>query len=191
MSSKALTLKQEQFVMAWHETGNKSEAYRRAYHCESMSEATINNKAYELSLNGDIRARLGALQQASAERHNVTIAEVTKMHREAYQVAKEALNPHAMTAAASNLAKLHGLITDKAKIETHVAVVSELSDEELDRRILELAEKAGLSDILNPQKSQQWSLSRGLPLPKEIDTAGGKTKIPLSEKTVKELANHG
>lgn len=187
MSSKALTLKQEQFVMTWHETGNKSEAYRRAYHCESMSEATINNKAYELSLSGDIRARLGALQQASAERHNVTIAEVTKMHREAYQVAKEALNPHAMTAAASNLAKLHGLIVDKAKIETHVTAVSELSDEELDRRIIELAEKAGLSGILNPQKSQPRSLSIGLQLPKEIGTAGGETKILLSENTVKEV----
>lgn len=119
MSSKALTLKQEQFVMAWHETGNKSEAYRRAYHCESMSEATINNKAYELSLNGDIRARLEVLQQASAERHNVTIAEITKMHREAYQVAKEALNPHAMTAAASNLAKLHGLNAPDRRLVTH------------------------------------------------------------------------
>lgn len=149
MSRKALTLKQERFVMAWHETGNKSEAYRQAYDCESMSEATINNKAYELSLNGDIRARLEALQQEGAERHQVTIAEVTKMHRDAYQVAKEALNPHAMTAAANNLAKLHGLITDKAKIETNLPTLSELSDEELDRRILELAEKAGLSIVIN------------------------------------------
>lgn len=186
MSSKVLTLKQEQFVMVWHETGNKSEAYRRAYHCGSMSEATINNKAYELSLNGDIRARLGALQRASAERHNVTIAEVTKMHRDAYQVAKEALNPHAMTAAANNLAKLHGLIVDKAKIETHVTAVSELSDEALDQRISELMEKVGLSVILDPQKSQQWSLSRGLQLPKEIGTAGGKVNVLLSEKAVKE-----
>lgn len=149
MSKTALTLKQERFVTAWHETGNKSEAYRLAYNCESMSEATINNKAYELSLNGEIRARLEALQQEGAERHNVTIAEVTKMHRDAYQVAKEALNPHAMTAAANNLAKLHGLITDKAKIETNLPTLSELSDEELDRRILELAEKAGLSIAIN------------------------------------------
>ncbi|TXH76470.1 MAG: terminase small subunit [Thiothrix sp.] len=145
MSKTALTLKQERFVTAWHETGNKSEAYRQAYNCESMSEATINNKAYELSLNGEIRARLEAVQQESAERHNVTIAEVTKMHRDAYQ----ALNPHAMTAAANNLAKLHGLITDKAKIETNLPTLSELSDEELDRRILELAEKAGLSIAIN------------------------------------------
>lgn len=193
MSRKALTLKQERFVMAWHETGNKTEAYRQAYDCKSMSEATLNNKAYELSLNGGIRARLGVLQQESAERHQVTIAEVTKMHREAYQVAKEALNPHAMTAAANNLAKLHGLIVDKAKIETHVTAVSELSDEELDRRILELAEKAGLSDILNPQKSQQWSLSRGLQLPKEIGTAGSRTNVRPSENAVKEgiLSNAG
>lgn len=149
MSRKALTLKQERFVTAWHETGNKSEAYRLAYHCESMSEATINNKAYELSLNGEIRARLEVLQQESAERHNVTIERTTQMYLDAFNSAKESGNPSAMVSATTGLAKLHGLITDKAKIETNLPTLSELSDEELDRRILELAGKAGLSIVIN------------------------------------------
>ncbi|MFI0401017.1 MAG: hypothetical protein ACH34X_18190 [Thiolinea sp.] len=38
---------------------------------------------------------------------------------------------------------------------------------------------------IHQQKSQQWSLSRGLQLPKEIGTAGGKTKILTNEDIVK------
>ena len=38
---------------------------------------------------------------------------------------------------------------------------------------------------MHQQKSQQWSLSRGLQLPKEIGTAGGKTTILTNEDIVK------
>jgi len=56
-------------------------------------------------------------QEVNAKRLEVTIDEVTRMHREAYQVAKDSQQATAMTASANNLAKLHGLIIDKQKIE--------------------------------------------------------------------------
>lgn len=40
----ALTQKQEAFALAYFETGNASEAYRRAYNAENMKPESINRK---------------------------------------------------------------------------------------------------------------------------------------------------
>lgn len=62
MSDKKLTPKQDAFVLAYLETGNASEAYRRAYNVERMLPTTINNRAYETIRNGAIAARIAELQ---------------------------------------------------------------------------------------------------------------------------------
>ena len=56
-----LTPKQEAFINAYLETGNASEAYRRAYDAAGMLPATIRRKAAELLENGKITARLAVL----------------------------------------------------------------------------------------------------------------------------------
>lgn len=57
-----LTLKQENFCNFYIETGNASEAYRRAYAAEKMKDESINRKAKELMDNGNITARIKELQ---------------------------------------------------------------------------------------------------------------------------------
>ena len=104
-----LTPKQEKFAQVWYATGNKSEAYRQADKCGNMSEATINNKAYALSLEGEITARFAELQKAAQKRNNVTVDTVSQMYLEAWKMAKSIENPSAMVSAASGMAKLHGL----------------------------------------------------------------------------------
>jgi phage terminase small subunit len=42
-----LTQRQEKFCLAYIETGNASESYRRAYNAENMKPVTINRKAKE------------------------------------------------------------------------------------------------------------------------------------------------
>lgn len=61
--SKNLTIKQENFVNVYLETGNASEAYRRAYSCSKMKDATINTKACELLKKDKIRVRVRELQR--------------------------------------------------------------------------------------------------------------------------------
>ena len=68
-----LTGKQEAFCLAYIETGNASEAYRRAYNAESMKPATVNRKAKMLMDMGKIRARLNELQSEAAERSKLTL----------------------------------------------------------------------------------------------------------------------
>jgi len=53
-----LTIKQDAFVLAYLETGNASEAYRRAYNCSGMNSNTINNRASDLMKHGGIKARI-------------------------------------------------------------------------------------------------------------------------------------
>ena len=68
-----LTGKQEAFCLAYIETGNASEAYRRAYSAESMKLATVKRKAKMLMDMGKIRARLTELQSEAAEKSKLTL----------------------------------------------------------------------------------------------------------------------
>lgn len=67
-----LTIKQENFCNYFVECGNASEAYRRAYSCEKMKDATIHRKAFELLENGKITARVRELQEELQQRSNIT-----------------------------------------------------------------------------------------------------------------------
>jgi phage terminase small subunit len=58
-----LTVKQDAFVLGYLETGNASEAYRRAYDCQNMKEHTINNRASELLRHSGIKARVEELRE--------------------------------------------------------------------------------------------------------------------------------
>ena len=110
-----LTPKQEGFCISYIETGNASEAYRRSYNAEKMSEHVVHNKASDLLKKGEVRVRLEALQSAHQERHNVTIDSITAKYLKAEQFAYEQEQPAAVSAITA-LARLHGLITDKKDV---------------------------------------------------------------------------
>jgi phage terminase small subunit len=79
MSDIKLTPKQDKFVQAYLETGNATEAYRRAYNVERMLPATINNQAWKLIKNPGITARLEQLQQLAVERTVLQKADVINL----------------------------------------------------------------------------------------------------------------
>jgi phage terminase small subunit len=51
-----LTIKQEEFCLAYIETGNASEAYRRAYSCGRMKAETVKRNAFRLTDNSKIKS---------------------------------------------------------------------------------------------------------------------------------------
>jgi len=63
MSGTNLTAKQHAFVLAYLETGNASESYRRAYNVSRMKEGTINNAAYEMLRVPHISLRVNELRE--------------------------------------------------------------------------------------------------------------------------------
>lgn len=66
MSNKGLTPKQDAFVLAYLETGNASEAYRRAYDVRRMLPATINNTACLLLKQPKIAERVQEHRERTA-----------------------------------------------------------------------------------------------------------------------------
>jgi phage terminase small subunit len=67
MARNKLTPKQDDFLLAYYETGNACEAYRRAYKADSMTSASIDKEARRLLKDPRITPRLHEL----AERREV------------------------------------------------------------------------------------------------------------------------
>ncbi|CUK21911.1 terminase small subunit [Achromobacter xylosoxidans] len=113
----ALTPKQEAFALAYVETGNASEAYRRSYSAEKMKPAVVAVKASELLAHGKVSVRVAELQAAHAERHKLTVDDLLRELEEARQAAltAESVQSSAAVAATMGKAKLLGL--DKQVVE--------------------------------------------------------------------------
>lgn len=114
----ALTPKQEAFALAYVETGNASEAYRRSYNAEKMKPSVIAVKASELLANGNVAVRVAELQAAHVERHEITVDDILRELEEARALAAggEKPQPAAMVAASMGKAKLLGMLTDKTEV---------------------------------------------------------------------------
>src|SRR5690606_12279264 len=102
-----LTVKQKNFCNYYIETGNASEAYRRAYSCSNMKDETVNNKAYQLLKRGEITARVKQLQAALQKRSDITkdeaVQELTNIVR--FRVT-DVLTAKGMSVKVKNLADL-------------------------------------------------------------------------------------
>lgn len=68
-----LTQKQEAFCIAYIETGNASEAYRRSYAADKMAESTIWRKAKEVLDNGKVAARIAELRAPAVKNAQITL----------------------------------------------------------------------------------------------------------------------
>lgn len=116
----ALTAKQEAFCLAYMETGNASEAYRRSYDAGKMKPETVTKRASELLSNGEVTGRVAQLQQMAVTRHAITVDDLIAELEEARTLAAggEKPQPSAMVSATMGKAKLLGF--DVQKIDATV-----------------------------------------------------------------------
>lgn len=70
---QGLTQKQEEFCLAYIETSNASEAYRRAYSAANMKPETIHVKATELLKNGKVSVRIAEIRKPAVESAQMTL----------------------------------------------------------------------------------------------------------------------
>jgi phage terminase small subunit len=110
-----LTQKQERFCLAYIETGNASEAYRRAYDASKMKPESVNRKAKELMDNGKIAARLAQVRKSAADACQVTVENLTRELIADRELAREVKHASAAIAASMGIAKLHGLLVEDRK----------------------------------------------------------------------------
>lgn len=107
----ALTQKQENFCRAFIETGNASEAYRKAFNTSNMKMESVNQKAYELLKRVDITARVDELRAEAAKRNEITVDDLIAELEEARVIAAtgEKPQPAAMVSATMGKAKILGM----------------------------------------------------------------------------------
>jgi len=111
-----LTQKQEAFCLAYIETGNASEAYRRAGYSQNAAQKTIHEAASRLLADGKVSARVKELQGEVAKRFEITVDRIAEMLHEDRAFARECATPAAAVSATMGLAKLGGLLTDKTEL---------------------------------------------------------------------------
>lgn len=119
----ALTPKQENFCLAYLETGNASEAYRRSYDAENMTPESVNRKAKELIDNGKITARLEELRAPVIAKAQLTVEDLLAELEEARKLAIDTETPAPAVSATMGKAKLLGL--DKQVVDHNIRVVDD------------------------------------------------------------------
>lgn len=150
--------------MAYVETGNASEAYRRTYNAGNMKPETVKRKAAELMDNGNITATIDGLRQRTTEkavkRLEISkewvleqLVENVKMAKQAEPVCDEEGNPigeYKQNLAAGNKAleligKELGMFVDRKEIRTG-ALLEEADTETLleMRRQIEARKRSGV-----------------------------------------------
>jgi len=110
---RALTPKQAAFCHAYLETGNASEAYRRAYDAGNMKQGTVGRKAQVVLNHAGVAAEIQRLKTRAAHEHDVTIASLMRELEEARQLALAKGQAAAAVTATMGKGKLAGVFSGK------------------------------------------------------------------------------
>jgi phage terminase small subunit len=113
-----LTNKQSKFVSEYLVDLNATQAAIRA----GYSPHTAQEQSSRLLSKAIVQEAVMKEREKAAKRNEVTVDEITQMHRRAFQVSEQAQQGSAMTGSAQNLAKLHGLIIEKSEVSTDITI---------------------------------------------------------------------
>ena len=108
-----LTAKQEAFCLAYIETNNASEAYRRSYDSSKMKPETINKRSSELMQNGAITGRIEQLREPVRERAQITLESHLERLNHLSLMAEQAEQYSAAIKAEESRGKVAGLYVEK------------------------------------------------------------------------------
>ncbi len=156
-----ITAKQEKAAQVFIETGCKSTAYREAYNVEKMKANSINTKAHELFETEIVSARVEELQAEHRAAHGVTIERLTEDLERAERLAHQQGQAGAAVSAVTAIAKLHGLMIDRSKVETSSAedMTPEHRNEELRQLDIELIRLGGRDYLVEKITNYQGILT--------------------------------
>lgn len=116
-----LTIKQEKFAAAYIETGNASEAYRRAYDTSRMKTETVNRKAFDVLNDGKVTARITWLREGAAKRSRESVDDILTELEDARKLAMTSTKSVSAAVSASHVkAKMLGYISQKVDANVNV-----------------------------------------------------------------------
>lgn len=139
---KGLTEKQEAFALAYFETGNAAEAYRRAYDVDDgAKDGWLYVEACQLLDHPKVSLRLNELRSKAEELAIYSVLEASAAYEKARKIAEEERNPAAMVSAITGRVKLFGLeAASKRKLEVMGRDGKPIQTEEVGKGASKLAE---------------------------------------------------
>lgn len=133
-----LSIKQENFVLAYIETGNASEAYRTAGYSKGMSEKSVNEAATRLLKNSKVIARFDELRKPVIEQAQLTLKTHLDKLAELRDKADASEKWQAAIQAEVARGKASGLYVEKQEVKhsgvidsKHTIDTEKLTDEQL------------------------------------------------------------
>ena len=108
-----LTAKKEAFCLAYIETNNASEAYRRAYDASKMKDGTVHQTASRLLADVDVTARLEQLRAPVRDRAQITLESHLERLNHLSLMAEQAEQYGAAIKAEESRGKVSGLYVEK------------------------------------------------------------------------------
>jgi len=110
--------KHELFAQKWHETENKSEAYRYSHpKSADWKDATVHSRASELSKDGKVLGRYQELKQETADNHGITVDTLLLELETIKVLAMGAETPQCSAAVSSVMSKAKLVGLDVVKVE--------------------------------------------------------------------------
>lgn len=111
-----LTQKQESFCLAYIETGNATESYRRAYSPKNMTDKSVNEKGSQMLASVKIKSRLEELRAPVREKAMLTLEGHLQRLEDLSNAAEAAGNYGAAITAETNRGKAAGLYAEKMEL---------------------------------------------------------------------------
>lgn len=142
----SLTQKQEAFCLAYLETGNASEAYRRSYDAGGMKPESVNRKAKELIDNGKITARLTELRRPAVDAAQVTLGSHLTTLAELRDGAKKNLDFKAAIAAEVKRGEASGFYVQRVESGKPGAFTED--EKQLEQELMRDLVKAGIGKVV-------------------------------------------
>ncbi len=109
-----LTPRQERFAQDVAAGKIAASAYAEIY---GVTKRQASANSARLIIKSHIKKRIAEIQATHAVANAVTVNTITEMLRTAYAIAIETKQASAASAAAYNLAKVHGLVIEKSQVD--------------------------------------------------------------------------
>lgn len=117
---RGITQKQRAYCLAFMETGNSSEAYRRSYDTSGMTTASVNRCAKDVYDNVNVSAMIEQLRKKAMKRNEITVDTLLDELEEARKAALAAETAQSSAAVSATMGKARLLGLDK-KIVDHMS----------------------------------------------------------------------
>lgn len=122
-----ITPKQEKFCMAYIETGNASEAYRKAGYSKGMSDKTVNEASARLLKNSKVIARLAEIRKPALEAAQITLADHLKDLKRLRDLSESEGKFSAAVSAEIARGKVSGLYIEKVELTGEISLADAIS----------------------------------------------------------------